>query len=156
MKIGKSMACPLLASLMSATIGMAAEPAATADKAATPGAAASAPAAPAAPVEARIPFANHGGIYNWEVENDRSILIQSQSGKWYRARLFNSCFDLPFSERVGFVTDSSGAFDKFSSIRVRGQTCHLSSLVETTAPAKKSKKPDKPAPAPAPSTAKPG
>jgi hypothetical protein len=142
MKIGKSMACPFLALLMSATIALAATPA-------TSGAA-------AAPVEARIPFANHGGIYNWEVENDRSILIQSRSGKWYRATLFNPCFDLPFSERVGFVTDSSGAFDRFSSIRVRGQTCHLSSLVETTAPAKKSKTPDKPAPAPAASPSKPG
>jgi len=142
MKSVKSMTCLSLVLLWTGTIAQAAEPEASSAKT----------VAPAAPVEARIPFANHGGIYTWQVENDRSIMIQSQSRKWYRATLFNPCVDLPFSERVGFETDASGAFDKFSSIRVRGQTCHLSSLVETTAPAKKSMKPDKPAPAPAPMT----
>ena len=124
--------------LMASGVGaMAAEPAAAPLR-----------AAPAA--EARIPFANHGGIYNWQVENDRSILIQSQGRKWYRATLFNPCFDLPFSEAIGFETDPSGSFDKFSSIRVRGQTCRLNSLVETSAPPKKQKpQPAKPMPTPA-------
>ena len=103
------------------------------------------PPVKAAAVEANIPFANHGGIYTWQVENDRSVLIQSQSRKWYRATLFSPCFDLPFSETLGFETEASGSFDKFSSIRMRGQTCRLTSLVETAAPLKKQKKPVKPA-----------
>ena len=123
--------------MVSGIAAMAAEPAAPPLRSAPAG-------------EARIPFANHGGIYTWQVENDRSILIQSQGRKWYRATLFNSCFDLPFSETIGFETDASGSFDKFSSIRVRGQTCRLNSLVETSAPARKQKpQPGKPMPTPA-------
>jgi hypothetical protein len=96
-------------------------------------------AAPAASAEAAIPFANHGGIYNWQVIDAKTVLIQSQSHKWYKATLLSSCFDLPFAERLGFESNADGSFDKFSSIKVREQNCPLVSLVETTAPAKKSK-----------------
>jgi hypothetical protein len=89
--------------------------------------------------EAQIAFANHGGIYNWQVVDDRTVLIQSQSRKWYKATLFSPCFDLPFAERLGFESNSDGSFDKFSAIQVRSQKCPLVSLVETTAPPKKSK-----------------
>jgi hypothetical protein len=89
--------------------------------------------------EAQIAFANHGGIYNWQVVDDRTVLIQSQNRKWYKATLLSSCFNLPFAERLGFESNSDGSFDKFSSIQVRNQKCPLISLVETTAPAKKVK-----------------
>jgi hypothetical protein len=101
--------------------------------------------APAAPApQAQIPFANHGGIYDWQVVDNRTVLIQSQSRKWYKATLMSSCFQLPFAERLGFESNPDGSFDKFSTIKVHGQTCPLVSLVETTAPPKKSKakKPD--------------
>jgi hypothetical protein len=98
----------------------------------------SAPVQPPA-AEAQIAFANHGGIYNWQVLDDRTVLIQSQSRKWYKATLFSTCFDLPFAERIGFESNSDGSFDKFSSIQVRNQKCPLLSLVETTAPPKKVK-----------------
>jgi hypothetical protein len=106
------------------------------------------PAAVQAPApEAQIAFANHGGIYNWQVVDDRTVLIQSQNRKWYKATLFSACFDLPFAERLGFESNADGSFDKFSSIQVRSQKCPLVSLVETAAPAKKSK-PKKSAAAP--------
>ena len=50
-----------------------------------PGVPVSKPPAPKAPVvdpttsEARIPFANQGGIYNWRAVNDRTLLIQAQN-----------------------------------------------------------------------------
>jgi hypothetical protein len=97
-----------------------------------------APVQPPAP-EAQIPFANHGGIYNWQVVDNRTVLIQSQNRKWYKATLFSQCIDLPFAERVGFESNSDGSFDKFSSIQVRSQKCPLVSLVETAAPPKKTK-----------------
>jgi Family of unknown function (DUF6491) len=97
-----------------------------------------APAQAPAP-EAQIAFANHGGIYNWQVVDDRTVLIQSQDRKWYKATLLSPCFDLPFAERLGFESNSDGSFDKFSAIQVRSQKCPLTSLVETTAPAKKAK-----------------
>lgn len=87
--------------------------------------------------EASIPFANHHGIYSWRVENDRTLLIQSEHGDWYKATLMSSCFDLPFAERLGFHTNPDGSFDRFSSILVRGQRCPLISLVRTEAPGKK-------------------
>ena len=101
-------------------------------------------AASAAPApEASIPFANHGGIYNWRVVNDRTVLIQSQSRRWYKATLLSSCIDLPFAERLGFESNADGSFDKFSMITARHQRGPLISLVETAAPSKK----PKPAPA---------
>jgi hypothetical protein len=116
------------------------------------GALADTPAPAAAAPEVQIPFANHGGIYNWQVVDNRTILIQGQNRKWYKATLFSSCIDLPFSERLGFKSNADGSFDKFSSIEVRGQTCPLVSLVETTAPQKKTKakKSDAPAASAAP------
>lgn len=95
--------------------------------------------AQAAAPEARIPFANHGGIYNWQVLDNRTVLIQGQNRKWYKATLFSACIDLPFTQRLGFKSNADGSFDKFSSLKVRGQNCPLVSLVETTPPAKKAK-----------------
>ena len=91
----------------------------------------------AAQPEARIPFADHHGIYGWQVVNDRTLLIESQNRVWYKATLMSSCFDLPFSEAIGFKTNPDGSFDKFSSIRLRHQTCPLISLVKTDPPKKK-------------------
>jgi hypothetical protein len=97
------------------------------------------PAVDPHPTEASIPFANHGGIYSWQVVDDRTILIESRSRKWYKAILFSPCIDLPFSETLGFESNPDGSFDKFSSIKVPRQNCPLTSLVETAAPAKKAK-----------------
>jgi hypothetical protein len=102
----------------------------------TPATAAS-PRAPAA--EASIPFANHDGIYNWQVVDDRTVLIQGQNRKWYKASLMSHCFDLPFAERLGFESNPDDSFDKFSSITVRGQSCPLTSLVEARPPPRKAK-----------------
>jgi hypothetical protein len=103
-----------------------------------------APAASAAPVqpepsrEAQIPFANRGGIYNWRVLDDKTVLIESRGRKWYKATLFGNCINLSFANGLAFIPNPSGTFDKFSTIRSRGQRCPLLSLVETTPPPKKS------------------
>jgi hypothetical protein len=106
------------------------------------------PAAGAAPAEAQIAFAKRN-IWNWQVVDDQTVLIQDQGRRWYKATLFSHCINLPFAQRIAFDSNPGGTFDKFSAILVRGQRCPLRSLVETTAPPKKSqaKKPD-PAPAP--------
>jgi hypothetical protein len=97
-------------------------------------------ATPAAAPEVQIPFANHGGIYNWQVVNDRTVLIQGQNRKWYKATLFSACIGLPFAaERLGFESNADGSFDKFSSIKLRGQNCPLVSLVDSAPPEKKAK-----------------
>ena len=104
---------------------------------------------PPAAAEAQIPFADRN-IKNWQVVDDKTLLIQDNSRKWYKATLFGTCINLSFAgERLGFDSSPGGTFDKFSAILVRGQRCPLSSLVATTAPPKKST-PKKPAPAAAP------
>jgi len=98
--------------------------------------------------EAQIPFANRN-IRNWQVVDDKTVLIQDNSRKWYKATLFGTCINLSFAgERLGFDSSPGGTFDKFSAILVRGQRCPLSSLVETTAPPKNT--PKKPEPTAAP------
>ena len=106
-------------------------------------------AQPPPAAEVQIPFANHN-IWNWQVVDDKTVLIQDNGRKWYKATLFGTCIGLSFAqERLGFDSSPGGTFDKFSAILVRGQRCPLSSLVETTAPPKKSK-PKKPEAAAAP------
>jgi hypothetical protein len=113
----------------------------------TPPAASSA-AAPAPVPEAQIPFAKRN-LWNWQVVDDQTVLIQDQGRRWYKATLFGHCINLPFADRIAFDSNPDGTFDKFSAILVRGQRCPLMSLVATSAPPKKSKAkiPD-PAPAP--------
>jgi hypothetical protein len=113
------------------------------------------PAAPAAPAtaeaqaapEAQIPFASKGGIWTWRVVDDKTVLIESRARKWYKATLFGNCIDLSFANELAFIPNPSGTFDKFSTIRTRGQRCPLVSLVETAAPPKKAKKAAAPTPA---------
>ena len=96
--------------------------------------------APAAPTEARIAFSSRN-IWNWHVVDDQTLLIQSNSRKWYLAKLLGNCPGLRFVERVGFKSNADDSFDKFSSIQVRGgQRCQLVSLAESDGPPKKPKK----------------
>jgi uncharacterized protein DUF6491 len=107
-----------------------------ADYPAPPPAAAAPAPAPAA--EVQIPFAKHS-IWNWQVVDDKTVLIQDQGRRWYKATLFGTCVNLSFANQIGFDSSPGGTFDKFSAILVRGQRCPLTSLVKTTAPPKKIK-----------------
>ncbi|MGO9949539.1 MAG: DUF6491 family protein [Steroidobacteraceae bacterium] len=136
---------------LASVISLAAAASATDPPAAPAAPAAAAPAAIQAPPEGQIPFANKGGIWNWQVIDNKTVLIESRARKWYKATLFGNCINLAFAQDMAFISNSNGTFDKFSSIRTRGQRCPLVSLIEVPAPAKKSnaKKAD-PAAAPAP------
>jgi hypothetical protein len=135
--------CLLLGGVLSLTTLSAA----AADEPAPPPAAGAATApAPAPAREAQIPFAKRN-IWNWQVVDDKTVLIQDIGRKWYKATLFGNCINLSFAYRLAFDPGATGTFDKFSRILVRGQRCPLASLVETTAPPAKSKV-KKPAPAP--------
>lgn len=122
-----------LTSLALGAAVLAGTPALAAPKAAqTP--AAQAPAAPAAK-EARIPFADHGGIRDFRVQDDNVVYVQATGGKWYRAELFAPCIGLRFHERLGFETSPGGSFDRWSAIRTHGQRCPLRSLTQAAPPA---------------------
>lgn len=87
-----------------------------------------------APKEARIAFANHGGIVNWRALDRDTLLIEGRGKRWYKAELFAPAFDLPFANAVGFVTYPGGTFDRFSKVVVRGQSYPLRSLVRVDGP----------------------
>ncbi len=127
-------------------IALASSAAATADVALSH---APTPAKPGTGKVASIPSANSGGIYNWQVVDDKTLLIESQGQQWYKATFNSSCTELPSAERVGFESNLDGSFDRFSAVQVGRQRCQVASFVQTKAPAKKptDKKPvnDKPA-----------
>ena len=109
------------------------------DPAPPPAAAGAAPTPTSEPAaEVQIPFAKHN-IWNWQVVDDKTVLIQDQGRRWYKATLFGTCVNLSFANQIGFDSSPGGTFDKFSALLVRGQRCPLSSLVKTTAPPKKTK-----------------
>ncbi|MEA3175563.1 MAG: hypothetical protein QOF42_2974 [Gammaproteobacteria bacterium] len=94
----------------------------------------------AGPREVQIKFANRGGIWDWDVVDSKTILIQDRARRWYKATLLVNCVDLPFEQKIGFESNVDGSFDKFSTIQTRQMRCPLSSLVRTDAPVKKKSK----------------
>ena len=92
------------------------------------------------PREASIPFANHGGIYNWQTVDRDTLYVQDNHRRWYRAELMGNCFDLDFAQAIGFRTNPSGNFDRFSDVIVRGERCPLKSFVASDPPPKRAKK----------------
>jgi hypothetical protein len=91
---------------------------------------------PTPPPRAEIPFANHGGIYDWRAEGTGSIIVESQNHHFYRATLMEPCFDLPFRDRVGFVLDARDVLDKFQAVRAGHQVCQFTSFDEIPKPDK--------------------
>ena len=84
--------------------------------------------------EVSIPFVRHGGIRDWEVVDRETIYIQDRRQRWYVARLMGPCLNLNFATRIGFVSDSSDSFDRFSSILAEGRKCQVDSLTFASGP----------------------
>ena len=104
-------------------------------------------AAVAMPKDVSIPFADHGGIRDWEANRDIGIWVQDTHRRWYYAKFLGPCHELRFAEGVGFVTGPGGTLDKFSSLRVRGgERCVFTTFDASTGPPLKQRK-AKPAPA---------
>ena len=93
-----------------------------------------APAHAPAPAQASIAFVNHGGIRDWRAVGSDTLFVQDRSRNWYRADLMGPCLDLPFAQTIGFETRGIDTFDRFSTVRVRGQRCAVQSLVRSDAP----------------------
>jgi Family of unknown function (DUF6491) len=84
---------------------------------------------------ASIPFANHGGIWNWQADRDRGLWVQSNSRQWYYAKFMGPCSGVDFAESVGFDTHPLGTFDRFSAVIVpRWGTCQLQSFEVSDGP----------------------
>ena len=96
------------------------------------------PVRPSKPsAEAWIPFANHGGISDWQVVDESSLLIRDIHGQWYLVRVMGPAFVLPFSDRLAFATTPSGTLEKSSAVVVRGKRYPVLSLTRSEAPGKR-------------------
>lgn len=95
------------------------------------------------PPQASIPFVNYNGIRDWRATDRQTLYVQDARRQWYRATLFAPCSDLPFAQTIGFETRGVDTFDRFSSIRVRGQRCNISSLEVSDPPPPRKPKPAK-------------
>lgn len=92
--------------------------------------------------EAFIPFADQGGIRDWEADGDRGLWVQDVHRQWYYAKLMAPCIGLNFAERIGFDTSPLGRFDRFSAIVVPGgHRCTVQSFAPSGAPAAKQDRP---------------
>jgi hypothetical protein len=119
--------------------GVAAALCAAALPVAAPATAAPPAATTAATQEASIPFANSGGIYDWQDAGENAVYVQDAQRRWYLATLMTPCLDLPYATRIGFDVRGTGRFDRFSSIIVRGRHYPLTSLVASGPPPTKAK-----------------
>ncbi len=81
-----------------------------------------------------INFVDLGGIDDWRADGSDAILIKGRNKSWFRATFFGACIGLQFAETIGFITDSSGALDKFSSILVDGERCWFRTFVKIPDP----------------------
>ena len=91
--------------------------------------ASAAPEQAPAPTEARIPFANNGGIRDWRAIDGDTLYVQDRARRWYRAELMHRAHGLPFAWAIGFETRGVDSFDRFSSVVIDGQRVPVRSLV---------------------------
>ena len=84
---------------------------------------------------ASIPFADHGGIYDWRANGNVGLWVQALNRQWYYATFMGTCWGLDTAPSIGFVTDVTGEFDRWSSVIVPHQPrCHLSTFEQSAAP----------------------
>jgi hypothetical protein len=99
---------------------------------------ADAPAIPDTPspnIEPSIPFADHGGIFDWRADGRRGIWLQDPGRNWYYGTFMSPCNGLEFAEAVAFKTSPSGSFDHWSTVIVHNEIpCHLASFTRSEAP----------------------
>src|SRR5258708_1479128 len=114
MKRSEAVAIVSLASLLglAATAAMPVDVPAAPPAQIAPAAPAGAGAADQAPREGHIPFANKGGIWNWQVVDKKPVLIESRARQWYKATLFGNCINMAFVQSMAFIPNSNGTFDK--------------------------------------------
>jgi len=80
--------------------------------------------------QAEIPFVNYGGIRNWRAYDNRTLFIEGNGRQWYRADLMGPCIGLNFAEHIGIDSHPMNTFDRFSTVRVDGQSCAVKSVVK--------------------------
>ena len=68
------------------------------------------------------------------------LYLQDRSRRWYRAELATKCWGLTFANAIGYDTRGGSTFDRYSSIIVNGERCHLLSLTRSEKPERRKRK----------------
>ncbi|MCB2060900.1 MAG: DUF6491 family protein [Novosphingobium sp.] len=84
--------------------------------------------------EASIPFADHGGIWDWRASGDQAVYFQDGHRRWYRAELFAPAYDLPYVEFIGIDARPGGTLDKWGAVYVHGQRYAFKSFEKVDGP----------------------
>lgn len=88
--------------------------------------------------EYSIPFADRGGIRNWQADGSKGVWIQAAGGKWYYAGFSSPCNSLPVSQGIRFLPGPTGDLSRWSSIRLgHEERCFFRSLQPSDGPPKK-------------------
>jgi hypothetical protein len=104
-----------------------------------------APKAPETPLkvvnpDASIPFVGFGAIRSWNVRDDGSLVMTSETGRTYRATFMGACPELKFAgPTLALKTGPVDRADRFSSIIVNGRTCNFATLDEVIDPKSQAK-----------------
>ena len=87
------------------------------------------------PGDASIPFADHGGIFDWHADGTRGIWVQGTNRKWFYGTFMSACTGLDHADAVGFVTSPSDDLDHWSYVVIRGTVpCHFANFTTSEAP----------------------
>jgi hypothetical protein len=78
--------------------------------------------------DASIPFASKS-IRNFRVGAAHTLLLEANSGKWYRATLDGACrSSLPWEHAIGIDAGVIDRFDRFSTVIIDGRRCQVRTL----------------------------
>jgi hypothetical protein len=84
--------------------------------------------------DASIPFASKS-IRNFRVGAEKTLLLEANGGKWYRATLIGACrSDLPWEQAIGIDGGATDRFDKFASVIIDGRRCQVTQLDQIADP----------------------
>ena len=85
-------------------------------------------------LDASIAFPNHGGIRNFEANEERGLWIEDRQRRWYYAKFIGNCRGIDYANGIAFDTRGSSSFDRFGAIAVNGDYCLIESLVTAEKP----------------------
>ena len=90
-------------------------------------------------IETNIVDAGNGGIRNVEAGPPGSNLVylQDRRLRWYAVKMSGPCLSDRALDTIGFSTDTTGTFDRFSQItstRYPGRVCGVTSIVTSAPP----------------------
>jgi len=84
--------------------------------------------------DARLPFSTQV-IRGFQVGKDNSLIVRAGANRYYRAVLWEPCRrDLRWDDRFALGTSVGGTMDRFSTVYVDGNRCHLQSFDQIEEP----------------------